>query len=150
MLSNNKYNQNSTGQSCNEQLHSGQPSDSSDGRNSSRFNTSRRNSALDPLLYHSPLVTAVESSTLAEGIKGVTVCKQTNDDRPMTTSIGNTQSTSRSRFTRLHTINRERRKYHQDNMRVKFNRSIKKQGSDTKADPLECFKITSLSHKNNK
>ena len=141
-LSNNK---NFTGQSCNEPLHSDQPSTSSDGQRSSRFNTSRRNSLLDPLLYHSPLITAVESSTLAKGIKGVPVCKQVNDDRSMTPSKGNTQSKNRSRFARLHINDHERRKSLQDNMRAKF----KKHGGNTRADPLECFKITSLSRKSN-
>ena len=133
--------------------HCEQPSVSSDGLRSYRFDISRRNSILDPLVYHSPLTTMAESSNLTKGIKGVTICKQVNDDRSMTTSKGITQNKSKNRLPRLHINDHRRWKYHQDNMRIKItinNGSNKKHGSGRRVDPLDCFKISSLSRKSNK
>ena len=141
--------QNLTGLSYNEPLQRGQACISSDGQ---RSNRPRHDSMWASLTCPSPLVAMEESSNqLAKGIKGVTICKQIHDNRPMTTSGGNLPHKSK-----LPILHLNDRKCHQDNMRsrVKFtmnNNTLKRNSIGSKrADPLECFKITSLSYKRSK
>ena len=101
-------------------------------------------------MHQSPLVAMEESSSLTKGIKGVTIYKQINDNRLMTTSRVNTQH--KSRLPILYVNDRGRRLCYQDNVRkITLNkRSNKKHGSGRRVGPLDCFKITSLSRKRSK
>lgn len=136
------YTQSIADQGFDEPLHSRRLSVGYDGQRLNQFSTGRRNSTWVPLMHHSPLVTVVESSDLAKGIKGTTIGKKINGDRPATLSIGNTQS----KLPRLCVNNRG--KWHQDNTRIKFSRSTKRQhDSVSKIETLDCFKVVSLNRK---
>ena len=129
-------------QGFDEPLHSRRLSVGYDGQRLNQFSTGRRNSTWDPLIHHSPLVTVVESSDLAKGIKGTTIGKKISGNRPTTLSIENTQS----KLPRICVNNHGR--WHQDNTRIKFSRSTKRRhASVSKIEPLDCFKVVSLNHK---
>ena len=61
-----------------------------------------------------------ESFDLTQGIKGVTIGRQPNTDRPVTSLIGDTQNTMKSRLPRLYVNDHGRRKSHQEIMKIKL------------------------------
>lgn len=101
----------------------------------------------DPLIYHSPLATMRESSDLSKGITGITIGKRTDDRQSTSKNI------IKDRLPKLHVSGYRRRKYQQDNVKIKItikNRLIRGYDNGSKGEPLECFKVTSLNRKNNK
>jgi len=129
--------------------HDGQSPTNSDGGR--KLSQQRRNSMWDPLIHHSPLLAVKESSYLTEGITGITIGKRRiNNNRPATSSIENTKSTTKSTLPRLYVKDHGKRKYHRDNMKIEIiikNGLLRGRTSDSKISPLECFKITSLNSK---
>lgn len=136
----------------NESLHSKQLSVNSDGQGST---TSRRSSTWDSLMHHSSSITAEESTNLDEGIKGVTIGKKIiKDDRLVALPISNAQNTTINRLPRLR-VNDLNRRWDQGNGKIEITinnnlRVIGGRSSHIKANPLNCFKITSLNRKENK
>ena len=94
-----------------------------------------------------------ESFDLTQGIKGVTIGRQPNADRPVTSlngQIGGTQNTTKSRLPRLYVNDHGRRKGHQEIMKIKLiinNEKTKGKSKSNKKEPLDCFTITPLNPK---
>ena len=106
-------------------------------------------------MHHSPLETIVQSSNLANGIQGVTICKQKSYDCSAVTSKCNGQNINNNQLPplpRLHNDHR-RRKSQPDSitLKIKMNkRSVEKHDNSRRGDPLNCLKITSLGYKSSK
>ena len=143
----NKHIQN-LAQDFNEPLWSGQLSSNSDPQNINRRSTHQRNSMWDPLVYHSPFATATDtSSDLVKGITGTTIGRKLHNDSNLTSK------TTTKELPTVHVKGCGRRKYHPDNAKIKItikNRLMRGYENNNKREPLECFKITSLSNKSNK
>ena len=138
-------------QDFNDPLSSRQLSVTSDGHNINTINTHQCSSTWDPLIHHSPLAIMKESSDLTKGITGTTIGKRINDDRQMTSLLGNTQSKTKERLPKTH-VKKDGQRKCPDNMKIKItikNRLIRGYGSGSKGEPLECFKITSFNNSKN-
>ena len=140
--------QNVTCQGYNQPFHNTLPAVSSDVQRSNLFSRGRRNSTWDPLIHHSPLITAEESLDLTTGIKGMGIEKRT--DNPVASLIGGTQDTNKPKLPRLYSNNHGSRKSHH-NMKIRTminNEQMKgKNKSINKSGPLDCFTVISLNPK---
>lgn len=132
-------------QDFNEPLWSGQLSSNSNPQSINRRSTHRRNSMWDPLIYHSPFATVTDtSSDLVKGITGTTIGKKVNKDTKLTP-----KATTKGLPT-VQVKGSGRRKYQPDNVKIKItikNRLMRGYENSSKREPLECFKVTSLSNK---
>ena len=103
-------------------------------------------------MHHSPLETIVQSSNLANGIQGVTICKQKSYDCPVVASKCNGQNINYSRLPSLPRLHSDhgRGKSQPDSLTLKVmmnKKSVEKHNNGRRGDPLNCLKITSLNHK---